>query len=134
MCTKPKDLFNRFSGFQLLRSSVRTLILYNAAELSHFSGEGQRSPVLQPQAFYSPDFLSLSPLPNGSTRRPYPPVGLRANYGTAALQGISLPEDHDGCSASCRLPSPALGQSITTVGKTHSQKPSGVEGERGGEA
>lgn len=101
MGINPKALFDIFSGFQLLHSSVRTLILYNAAELSHAHGEGQRNPMSQLQAFYSPDFLYLSPLPNGSTRSPYPPPRLGANYGTAALQGISQPGDHHGCSASC---------------------------------
>jgi len=32
----------------------------------------------------------------------------------------SLPEDHDGCSASRRLPGSALGQGFATLGKTHS--------------
>lgn len=86
--------------------------------------------MLQLQAFYSPDFLYLSPLPNGSTRSLYPHTRRGANYGTAALQRISLPEGRDGRRASCRLPGPALGQSFTTLGKTHSQKLSGVGGER----
>lgn len=126
--TKPKASFNTFSGSQLLHSSMHTLICCtNAAELSHCLGKGNTTPCYSYKHFPQPWFPYLSPQPNSSTRSLYPNTW---SYGTAALQGLgAFPAPGPRWPQHIlQPPRSCLGQSFSTLGKTHSQKLSGVRG------
>lgn len=99
-------------------------VLYQHCRAAPFFGEGQHSPVLQLQPFFI-NFPTCHPSQTAAPEACSP--HLTQSYGTAALQrlgGISCPRTM----VTTAQPGSCLGQSFSTLGKTHSQKLCGLRG------